>query len=101
VAPAAQDRHDHARDSAHAARHGLRARWDRRRMPVTDRHRDAEAHFRALLAKAELPPPDRVSYEPEELVFFFEDRKLAVIVELGSPPDVDSDVARALGEAAA
>ena len=54
-------------------------------MDFTDRHRDAEAHFRALLADAELPPPDRVSYESEELVFFFEDRKLAVIVELGPP----------------
>jgi len=56
-------------------------------MPLSDRHRDAEARFRSLLEEAELAPPDRVEYDAEELVFFFDEPKLAVIVEL-EPPEL-------------
>ncbi len=51
-------------------------------MPVSDRHRAAEARFRSLLEEADLSPPDRVEYDAEELIFFWDEPKLAVIVEL-------------------
>jgi hypothetical protein len=48
---------------------------------ATTRHREIETHFRALIADAELPAPDDVSYEPESVVFYWHEQKLAVVVD--------------------
>ena len=53
-----------------------------RSMDPSPRHRAAERRFRQLLKDNGLEVPDRVPYDPEELVFFWEERKLAVVVEL-------------------
>jgi hypothetical protein len=50
-------------------------------MPITDKHRDAEAHFRRLLTDAALPPPDTVEYDPESVVFLWHEPKVAVFVD--------------------
>jgi hypothetical protein len=50
-------------------------------MPVTQRHRDAEARFRELLESADLPGPDEVGYEPDSVVFYWHEPKLAVFVD--------------------
>lgn len=55
-------------------------------MQPSPRHRAAESHFRQLLRSQELPEPDRVEYDPGELTFFWEESKLAVVVELGDMP---------------
>ena len=55
-------------------------------MKPSPRHREAETRFRQLLHTQELPEPDRVEYEQEELTFFWEERKVAVIVELDDMP---------------
>jgi hypothetical protein len=49
-------------------------------MEATSRHREAEERFRSLLDEAELAPPDDVGYEPEAVVFYWLERKLAVFV---------------------
>jgi hypothetical protein len=51
-------------------------------MPVTDRHRTAEARFIQLVEEAELPRPDRVEYAPDSLTFFWDGPKTAVVVDL-------------------
>jgi hypothetical protein len=48
---------------------------------MTQRHRDAEARMLALLADADLPGPDEVGYEPDSVVFYWYDQKLAVYVD--------------------
>jgi hypothetical protein len=55
-------------------------------MQPSPRHHAAEARFRQLLRSQDLAEPDRVEYEPEELTFFWEESKLAVIVELDDMP---------------
>ena len=50
-------------------------------MEITARHSEVEAGFRLLLAENELAPPDRVAYEPEAVVFFFDAPKLAIVVD--------------------
>ena len=50
------------------------------------RHRAAEDRFRELLRSQELADPDRVEYAPDELTFFWEESKLAVVVELDERP---------------
>jgi hypothetical protein len=50
------------------------------------RHRAAEDRFRELLRRQELTEPDRVEYAPDELTFFWEKSKLAVVVELDGTP---------------
>jgi hypothetical protein len=52
-------------------------------MDPSPRHLMAERRFRELLEGQGLAVPDRVEYDPEELVFFWEEQKLAVVVELG------------------
>jgi hypothetical protein len=52
---------------------------------ITPAHRAAEARFRELVLAAELDPPDRVTYEPDSLTFFWEGPKVAVIVDLDDP----------------
>jgi hypothetical protein len=48
---------------------------------VTNTHREIETHMRTLLADADLPPPDDVGYEPESVVFYWHEPKLAVVVD--------------------
>ena len=55
-------------------------------MDPNPRHRAAERRFRQLLEHNGLAAPDRVEYEPEELTFFWEESKLAVVVELDDMP---------------
>jgi hypothetical protein len=50
-------------------------------MSCTPRHQEAEARFRELLQSAELPGPDEVGYEPDSVVFYWHDPKLAVFVD--------------------
>jgi len=50
-------------------------------MDVTARHREVEAGFRRLMADAELEAPDRVTYEPECVLFFWDAQKLCVAVD--------------------
>jgi hypothetical protein len=51
-------------------------------MLVTDRHRAAEARFITMIEEAGMPAPDRVDYGPVELVFYWDEPKTAVVVEL-------------------
>jgi hypothetical protein len=50
-------------------------------MTTTPRHQEVETHFRNLLADADLPPPDDVGYELESVVFYWNEPKLAVVVD--------------------
>ena len=50
-------------------------------MEVTTRHRDVEAGFRRLLAEGEIAEPDRVAYEPDCVLFFWDAEKLCVAVD--------------------
>jgi hypothetical protein len=49
---------------------------------LTPRHRQAEADFRRLLEEGGLAQPDAVEVSPGELVFFWHEPKLAVVLEL-------------------
>jgi hypothetical protein len=51
-------------------------------MDITPRHRDAESRFRQLVADAGLEPPDVVTYEPESVTFFWNEPRVAVVVDL-------------------
>ena len=42
--------------------------------------------FRQLLQSQDVAEPDRVEYDPDELTFFWEESKVAVIVELDDVP---------------
>ncbi len=53
-------------------------------MQPTAHHRSAESRFRELLRSNELAEPDRVEYGPEELTFFWQESRVAVVVELDS-----------------
>ena len=55
-------------------------------MQPSTRHQIAEARFRALIASAGLEPPDGVDYEPDALIFRWSEEKLAVVLDLESPP---------------
>jgi hypothetical protein len=54
-------------------------------MEITAKHKEVEAGFRLLLTENELPPPDRVGYEPEAVVFLFDESKLAIVVDFDEP----------------
>src|SRR4051794_8503969 len=54
-------------------------------MDPTSRHQAAEARFRQLLRDAELAEPDRVQYATEEMTFFWDGPKVAVVVQLAPP----------------
>ena len=56
-------------------------------MHETARHREVEAAFRALVVEGGLPPPDDVGYEPESVVFYWEDPRLAVFVDFDDECD--------------
>lgn len=50
-------------------------------MEATDRHLEIETRFRELVEEAELAAPDAVGYEPESVVFYWHEPKLAVFVD--------------------
>jgi hypothetical protein len=52
-------------------------------MFTSDRHRVAEDRFLRLVEEAALPRPDRVEHCAGELIFFWDDSRTAVVVELG------------------
>jgi hypothetical protein len=47
-----------------------------------------------MVEEAGLPSPDRVDYEPDELIFYWDEPKTAVVVELGEPPTSPSPARR-------
>ena len=55
-------------------------------MPANAQHRAAETRFRALLDEADVPHPDRVDYESDSLIFYWDDSKPAVVIELTDAP---------------
>ena len=59
----------------------LRAVWDARGVEATGRHLEIEARFREIVEEAELDAPDEVGYEPESVVFYWHEPKLAVFVD--------------------
>jgi hypothetical protein len=61
-------------------------------MEVTARHREVEAGFRRLVAEAEIAAPDRVAYEPESVLFFWEVQKLCVAVDFDRPANPSNDM---------
>lgn len=54
-------------------------------MEPSPKHQAAESQFRQLIDRADLAPPDEVTYARESLTFRWHARKLAVIVELDDP----------------
>jgi hypothetical protein len=54
-------------------------------MEVTARHREVETGFRRLVADADLEEPDRVAYEPDAVLFFWDAQKLCVAVDFDGP----------------
>jgi hypothetical protein len=50
-------------------------------MTVTPRHEEVEAGFRALLESSDVREPDSVGYEPDAVVFYWHEPKLAVFVD--------------------
>jgi hypothetical protein len=55
-------------------------------MQPTPRHRQAEADFRRMIARNDLPEPDEVEYTLGSVYFLWNEPKLAVAVDLGDPP---------------
>jgi hypothetical protein len=56
-------------------------------MDPTPRHRAAERDFRQMLRSGGVAQPDRVDYAPDEIILRWTEQKLAVVVDLESPPD--------------
>ena len=54
-------------------------------MPTAARHHEIEERFRGHLRDAGLPEPDDVRYEPQSVIFFWDDQKVAVCVDLEQP----------------
>jgi hypothetical protein len=61
--------------------------WKARHVEATSRHQEVEAHFRALVAEAELPTPDDVGYEPASVVFYWHEPQVAVVVDFEEDDD--------------
>jgi hypothetical protein len=59
----------------------LRLVWHVCRVAETTKHQEVETQFRKLLADSSLPEPDAVGYEPESVVFYWTEPKLAVFVD--------------------
>ena len=55
-------------------------------MQPSPHHQTAEARFRELISSAGLEQPDGVDYEPDSLVFRWSGPRVAVVVDLESPP---------------
>ena len=52
---------------------------------------EAEAYFRDMLSEGDIAQPDDVEYDPaaNELIFFWHEPKLAVVLELDSNEPVE------------
>jgi hypothetical protein len=59
-------------------------------MQISERHREVETRFRALVARGGLPEPDEVRYEPEAVMFMWHEPKLAVCVDFDEAEDLPS-----------
>ena len=57
-------------------------------MEITAQHREVEARFRALVTDNRLPEPDGVRYEPDAVVFLWEEPMLAVCVDFDEADDL-------------
>jgi len=59
--------------------------------PLNPTPDQAEEYFRQMLADGEIEQPDEVEYDPaaNELVFFWHEPKLAVVLELDSDAPLD------------
>lgn len=57
-------------------------------MHATAKHREVESGFRRLIATEDLAEPDRVEYEPEAVLFFWEEPRLCVAVDF-EPTDAN------------
>jgi hypothetical protein len=57
-------------------------------LPKLPTHEQAEAHMRELIKGGNLAEPDEVRYEfsPDEVVFIWQEQKLAVVVEIEPGP---------------
>jgi hypothetical protein len=55
-------------------------------MQATAQHLDAEARFREILAAQDIPSPDEVGYEPESVVFYWHQPKVAVFIDFEDEP---------------
>jgi hypothetical protein len=53
-------------------------------MRRTHRHQEVEFRFRALLDDAELPHPDRIECESSSVVLYWDEPRLAVVVDLNT-----------------
>lgn len=62
-------------------------------MTPLDRHNQAEARFRDLLAEAGLPQPDEVAHLRRCLIFLWEPSKFVVLVDLDELPSGDDPFA--------
>jgi hypothetical protein len=65
----------------------LQLTWHARPVATTPTHQEVETRFRTLLADADLPAPEDVGYEPESVVFYWHEPKLAVVVDFDGAPD--------------
>ena len=59
--------------------------------PTNPTPSDAEEYFRAMLAEGEIEQPDDVEYDPaaNELIFFWHESKLAVVLELDADAQLE------------
>ena len=72
-------------------------------MSTPDRHDQAEARFRDLLAEAGIPEPDEVAHLRRCLMFVWEPSKFVVLIDLDELPQGDDpfagfDAARLLSD---
>ena len=65
-------------------------------MEITPRHLEAEVRFRAMLADAEIDPPDAVEYGYTCVRFFWNGPKVVAVVDL---EDAESPVVDGFAEA--
>ncbi len=77
-----RNRHTSCTDPAQVVHHAQREQCDARLVFATARHRAAADRFLRLIDEAALPRPDRVEYAAEELTFFWDESRTAVVVEL-------------------
>jgi hypothetical protein len=62
-------------------------------MTAPDRHHQAEARFRDLLAEAGFPQPDEVAHLRRCLIFLWEPSKFVVLIDLDELPSDDDPFA--------
>ena len=55
-------------------------------MDIEERRRDAERAFLEIAETAGLGPPDAIEHDGEEVVFLWNEEKLAVVVDCSEAP---------------